>query len=165
MTGSPSTGPAAAAMPWRANLSCSRPLDWPTAKVRSTCDAPGSTMPKAPLAATSSRVKVCLSITIAMRGGVNSTGIDQAAAMTLRRPPCALVTSTVGPWLSRRLACARATGRKCGFIVMRAAAATNCRRGAPIVGEPVPGAAMLGRRRSRAYDGTTPPPCTARTPS
>src|SRR6187431_3079280 len=69
-------------------------------------------MPKAPLAAISSRVKVFLSITTAMRGGVNSTGIDQAAAITLRRPPCALVTSTVGPWLTRRLACSRATGRK-----------------------------------------------------
>ena len=54
-------------------------------------------MPKTPLAMTSSRVKVCLSITTAMRGGVNSTGIDQAAAITLRRAPAALVTSTVGP--------------------------------------------------------------------
>src|SRR5438552_1667507 len=49
---------------------------------------------------------------MAMRGGVNSTGIDHAAAMTLRRAPAALVTSTVGPWLIRRLACSRATGRK-----------------------------------------------------
>ena len=47
-------------------------------------------MPNAPLALTSSRVKVCLSITTAMRGGVNSTGIDQAAAITLRRVPSAL---------------------------------------------------------------------------
>jgi hypothetical protein len=27
--------------------------------------------------------------------GVNSTGIDQAAAMTLRRPSCSVETSTV----------------------------------------------------------------------
>ena len=68
-------------------------------------------MPNAPLSLTSSRVKVRLSITIAMRGGVNSTGIDQAAAITLRRLPSALrlVTRTVGPWLTRRLACSRAT--------------------------------------------------------
>jgi hypothetical protein len=65
---------------------------------------------KAPLAMTSSRVKVLLSITTAMRGGVNSTGMDQAAAITLRRPPCALVTSTVGPWLIKRLAWCSATG-------------------------------------------------------
>jgi hypothetical protein len=68
-------------------------------------------MPNAPLATTSSRVNVCLSMTTAIRGGVNSTGIDQAAAITLRRAPSALVTSTVGPWLTRRLACASATGR------------------------------------------------------
>jgi hypothetical protein len=61
---------------------------------------------------TSSRVKVFLSITTAMRGGVNSTGMLQAAAITLRCPPWALVISTVGPWLRRRLACSSATGRK-----------------------------------------------------
>ena len=43
---------------------------------------------------------------------VNSTGIDQAAAITLRREPSALVTRTVGPWLIRRLACSRATAWK-----------------------------------------------------
>jgi hypothetical protein len=53
-------------------------------------------IPKAPLAVTSPRVKVCLSMTTAMRGGVNSTGIDHAAAITLRRVPSALVTRTVG---------------------------------------------------------------------
>lgn len=52
-----------------------------------------------------------------MRGGVNSTGIDQAAAMMLRALPCALVTSTVGPWLISRLACSRATGLKWGLMV------------------------------------------------
>ena len=35
-------------------------------------------MPKLPDCLTSSRVHVLLSITTAMRGGVNSTGIDQA---------------------------------------------------------------------------------------
>ena len=71
-------------------------------------------MPKVPLSFTSSRVKVFLSMTMAMRGGVNSTGIDHAAAMLLRRVPSRLrlVTSTVGPWLMRRLACSRATGWK-----------------------------------------------------
>jgi len=49
-----------------------------------------------------------------MRGGVNSTGIDHAAAITLRRVPSALrlVISTVGPWLTRRLAWPSATGWK-----------------------------------------------------
>ena len=77
---------------------------------------PGMQMANAPAASTSSRVCVCLSITMAMRGGVNSTGMDQAAAMTLRRPAWALVTSTVGPWFTRRLACSGATGWKCGFM-------------------------------------------------
>jgi len=49
-------------------------------------------------------VYVLLSITTAMPGGVNSTGIDQAAAITLRRSPCFVLTRTVGPWLTRRLA-------------------------------------------------------------
>jgi hypothetical protein len=40
---------------------------------------------------------VFLSTTRARRGGVNSTGIDQAAAMTLRRPPWRDVMRTVGP--------------------------------------------------------------------
>lgn len=39
-------------------------------------------------------------------------GLGHAAAITLRRPPCALATSTVGPWLSSRLAWGRSTGRK-----------------------------------------------------
>jgi hypothetical protein len=42
-------------------------------------------MPKVPLRSMISRVQVLLSTTIATRGGANSTGIDQAAAMTLRR--------------------------------------------------------------------------------
>jgi hypothetical protein len=51
-------------------------------------------------------------MTMAMRGGVNSTGMLHAAAITLLRPPCALVTSTVGPWLIRRLAWGSCTGAK-----------------------------------------------------
>jgi hypothetical protein len=46
--------------------------------------------------------------------------------MTLRRLPSLLVTSTVGPWLMRRLACSSATGVKverfsivAGFAVSR----------------------------------------------
>ena len=31
-----------------------------------------------------------------------SSGINQAADITLMRPPAALLTITVGPWLSRR---------------------------------------------------------------
>jgi hypothetical protein len=69
-------------MPKRANLSPSRPLQLPTAKVRSASAAPGMHTPKVPLAAISSRVKVHLSMTMAMRGGENSTGIDHAAAIS-----------------------------------------------------------------------------------
>ena len=47
-----------------------------------------------------------------MRGGVNSTGMLHAAAMMLRRPAWAVVTSTVGPWLMRRLAWWSSTGAK-----------------------------------------------------
>jgi hypothetical protein len=97
ISGTPSTGPVLATMPWRANLSTARPLLLPTAYVRSASPAPGKQSPKAPLAVISSLVKVRLSITTAMRGGVNSTGIDQAAAITLRWAPAALVTRTVGP--------------------------------------------------------------------
>ena len=35
-------------------------------------------------------------------GGLKSSGMAQAAAMTLRSAPWALVTSTVGPWFSSR---------------------------------------------------------------
>jgi len=82
----------------------------PTVYVRSASARPGMLSAKRPLASTMSRVKVFLSMTTAMRGGVNSTGIDHAAAITLRRPACSLLTSTVGPWLMSRLAWARLTG-------------------------------------------------------
>lgn len=61
--------------------------------------SPGMQMPNTPLSLINSREKVRLSITMAIRGGVNATGIDQAAANTLRRFPSALrlVTNTVGP--------------------------------------------------------------------
>ena len=36
-------------------------------------------------------------VTTAIFGGEKSTGIDQAAAITFRRPAWALPTSTVGP--------------------------------------------------------------------
>ena len=52
-----------------------------------------------PLRSISSRDQVLLSTTMAIRAGENSTGIDQAAAMTLRRSILSsrLVMSTVGP--------------------------------------------------------------------
>ena len=100
-------------MPWRANLSpLSRPLSLPTRQARSASAGTGRLRAKRPLACSSSLVKVFLSTTTAIRGGVNSTGIDQAAAMTLRRPPCSVDTSTVGPWLTRRLAWRSETSRR-----------------------------------------------------
>jgi len=52
-----------------------------------------------PLRSISSRDQVLLSTTMAMRGGENSTGIDQAADITFRRSICSsrLVIIMVGP--------------------------------------------------------------------
>jgi hypothetical protein len=66
-------------------------------KHRSACAAHGTHSPTRPLAAISSALQVRLSTTTAIRGGVNSTGIDHAAAIRLRRARSRLVTSTVGP--------------------------------------------------------------------
>ncbi len=56
-------------------------------------------MPNLPLRSINSLVHVDLSTTIATRGGSNSTGIDQAAAITLRRCDFSskVVIKIVGP--------------------------------------------------------------------
>lgn len=61
--------------------------------------AAGTQMPNAPLSSIICRLCAPLSTTMAMRGGLNSTGIDQAAAITLRLAPSwlRLVINTVGP--------------------------------------------------------------------
>ena len=72
---------------------------FPTAHVQLVAATPGITMPNLPLRSINSLVHVDLSTTIATRGGSNSTGIDQAAAIMLRRWDCSskLVIMTVGP--------------------------------------------------------------------
>jgi len=70
--------------------------------VASACARHGTLSAKVPEASTSSRVSVLLSSTTVTLAGVKSSAIAQAAAMMLRRPPCAALTSTVGPWFSRR---------------------------------------------------------------
>jgi hypothetical protein len=80
----------------------SRPELLPSASVRSSCARVGTCSAKLPAPSSSTRVQVLLSSTTATFGGSKSSGIAQAAAMMLRCPPCAALTSTVGPWFMRR---------------------------------------------------------------
>ena len=96
-SGAPVTGPGSADARSSVNFSVSRPLKLPTWSVSAASATGGTASTKWPLASISVRVKVCLSRTTATLGGVKSSGIDHAAAMTLRRPPDSALTSTVGP--------------------------------------------------------------------
>ena len=89
------------ARPLAWNLSSSRPESVPTFSVARLL-ARRMHSANSPEASISVRVWVFLSTTTSMRAGLKSSGMAQAAAMTLRRSPWALVTSTVGPWFSSR---------------------------------------------------------------
>ena len=93
-------GKVARPLAW--NLSSSRPESVPTFSVARACSRDGMHSANSPEASISVRVWVFLSTTTSMRAGLKSSGMAQAAAMTLRRSPWALVTSTVGPWFSSR---------------------------------------------------------------
>jgi hypothetical protein len=91
-SGMPRNGLSVNPMPYRANLppdaptASSMPLTEPTVQVRSVWARQGTFKARHPEASINSRFHVLLSMTTAMRGDVNSTGIDQAAAIMLRRP-------------------------------------------------------------------------------
>ncbi len=96
-SGAPVTGPASADARAALNFSTSRPLALPTCSVSAASATGGTASTNEPLASISVRVKVCLSSTTATLGGMKSSGMDHAAAITLRRPPDSALTSTVGP--------------------------------------------------------------------
>jgi hypothetical protein len=93
----------------------SLPETLPTVKARSVCDLQGMFRAIMPVEDTCCRVYVALSMTTAILGGTNSTGMHHAAAMTFRLPSCIVLTRTVGPWLIRRLACLRSTVQRIGI--------------------------------------------------
>ncbi len=99
-SGAPTFEAGSGLKPERAHLSSSRPDSEPTAYTASSCARVGTLRTSSPLASTSSRVCVPSAMTTATLGGSKSIGMAQAAAITLVRPPDALLTSVVGPWLS-----------------------------------------------------------------
>jgi len=101
--GAPTCVPASRSKPQAPILSaCSRPEPDPAASTPAACALDGRFSTNSPEASTSSRVKVLRSMMTTTFGGMKSSGIAQAAAMTSSRPAWALLTSVTGPWLSRR---------------------------------------------------------------
>jgi len=89
----------------------SRRLLLPTAWTSCACRTVGTWTTRWPLFSASSRVLDVLPSTSVIFGGAKSRPHTQAAAITPSVPPWLAETSTVGPWLMRRLAFSNGTGR------------------------------------------------------